>query len=128
MNAPPDRPLTGRSFSIRLSAFYAGYFVVAGVMFPFWPLYLADRGLSAAQIGLLLALALWLRAATGPIVPAIADRTGNTRGTLIVCAGAAVAVMVLFFWTTGFWPLLAVTVLFFFTYSSVLPLDRKSVV
>lgn len=124
---PADRSVTAQSFGIRLSVFYAGYFVVAGVMFPFWPLYLADRGLSNAQIGLMLALALWLRAATGPIVPAIADRTGNTRGTLIICAGASLAVMVLFFWTAGFWPLLAVSVLFLFAYSSVLPLAETIV-
>ena len=95
-----------RNPAIRLSLFYAGYFLVAGVLFPFWPLLLQARGMGAGQIGLLLALALWLRAAAGPLVARHADRSGDSRKPLIACAAAALAVMPAFYWAAGFWPLL----------------------
>ena len=115
--APP--PL---NMAVRLAVFYGGYFLVGGVMFPFWPLLLEARGLQAGQIGLLLALALWLRAAAGPFVAWQADRSGAPKKILITCAVAALAVMPAFYWASGFWPLLLATFAFFFAYSSVAPL------
>jgi PPP family 3-phenylpropionic acid transporter len=108
--------------AVRLAVFYCGYFLVGGVMFPFWPLLLEARGLQAGQIGLLLALALWLRAAAGPVIAWQADRSGAPKKILIACAIAALAVMPSFYWAVGFWPLLLATFAFFFAYSSVGPL------
>ena len=110
------------NLTVRLAVFYGGYFLVGGVMFPFWPLLLEARGLQAGQIGLLLALALWLRAAAGPFVAWQADRSGAPKKILIACVVAALAVMPSFYWAVGFWPLLLATFAFFFAYSSVGPL------
>lgn len=41
----------------RLSAFYAAIFLVAGIQLPFWPVWLAARGLTAREIGIALAAA-----------------------------------------------------------------------
>ena len=120
---PPSQPNPPPlNLAVRLAVFYGGYFLVGGVLFPFWPLLLEARGLQAGQIGLLLALALWLRAAAGPLVAWQADRTGAPKTPLIACAVAALAVMPAFYWVAGFWPLLAATFVFFFAYSSVSPL------
>lgn len=120
---PPSRtdppPL---NLAVRLAVFYGGYFLVGGVLFPFWPLLLEARGMAAGQIGLLLALALWLRAAAGPLVAWQADRSGAPKKPLIACALVALAVMPAFYWVAGFWPLLLATFVFFFAYSSVGPL------
>ena len=117
-----DKVISPRHLAPRLAIFYAGYFLVGGVLFPFWPLLLEARGLGAEEIGLLLAVALWLRAAAGPVVAWQADRSGNPNHPLIACALAAPAVMVAFYWTEGFWPLLLASFVFFFAYSSVGPL------
>ena len=122
MAALPHPSPSPRNPAIRLSLFYAGYFLVGGVLFPFWPLLLEARGMGAGQIGLLLALALWLRAAAGPLVARHADRSGDSKKPLIACAAAALAVMPAFYWAAGFWPLLFATFAFFFAYSSVAPL------
>ena len=45
------------STAIRLALFYAAVFVAVGIHVPFWPLWLKDRGLSATEIGLLVAAA-----------------------------------------------------------------------
>ncbi len=117
-----DKELSPRHLAIRLAIFYAGYFLVGGVLFPFWPLLLEARGMVAGEIGLLLAIALWLRAAAGPLVAWQADRSGNPNKPLIACAVAALAVMPAFYWAEGFWPLLLASFVFFFAYSSVGPL------
>jgi PPP family 3-phenylpropionic acid transporter len=111
-----------RNVAIRLSLFYAGYFLVGGVLFPFWPLLLEARGMDPLQISLLMALALWLRAAAGPLVTRHADRSGDSRKPLLACAAAAFAVMLVFYWAAGFWALLLANIVFFFAYSSVGPL------
>ena len=36
---------------MRLSAFYAAIFLVTGVQLPFWPVWLASRGLTTREIG-----------------------------------------------------------------------------
>ncbi|MDP6474466.1 MAG: MFS transporter [Alphaproteobacteria bacterium] len=119
---PPQADPPPRHPAVCLAIFYGGYFLVAGVLFPFWPLLLEGRGMSAGQIGLLLALALWLRAAAGPLVAWQADRTGDSKRPLIACAAVALAVMPAFYWAAGFWPLLLASFVFFFAYSSVGPL------
>ena len=43
----------------RLSAFYAAIFLVSGIQWPSWPVWLATQGLDARQIGFLLAAAIW---------------------------------------------------------------------
>ena len=69
-----------------------------------------------------MALALWLRAAAGPLVTRHADRTGDSRKPLLACALAALVVMLAFYWAAGFWLLLLVNIVFFFAYSSIGPL------
>ncbi len=69
-----------------------------------------------------MALALWLRAAAGPLVTRHADRTGDSRKPLLACALAALVVMLAFYWAAGFWLLLLVNIVFFLAYSSIGPL------
>ena len=108
----------------RISAFYASYFMVAGVMLPFWPLFLEARGLSIAEIGLVLGLTLLLRAAAGPFIGRFADRSGGARGPLLACAVAGSLVTIAFYWTWGFWPIFLVSAVFTLVYAGVLPLGE----
>ena len=108
----------------RISAFYASYFLVAGVALPFWPLFLQARGLSVTEIGLMLGLTLMLRAAAGPFIGRFADRCDSTRGPLVACALATLLVAAAFFWTWGFWPIFAVSTVFTLIYAGVLPLGE----
>ena len=69
--------MAGRSPAIRYAAFYGAVFLTVGIYLPFWPVFLKGRGLSAAEIGLLFALASWLRIVTMPAVAQIAHRPGR---------------------------------------------------
>ena len=58
----------------RLSAFYAAIFLVTGIQLPFWPVWLASRGLTAREIGVLLAAAIWVKVlATPRSAPSVGD-------------------------------------------------------
>jgi len=88
---PPDRRIDD---DWRLAAFFACYFATAGVFAPYFPLYLAERDLSAAQIGIILAVGQGMRV-LGPnlwgyLADRHADRLQILRWTaLATCASFA---------------------------------------
>lgn len=96
---------------LRLSLFYAAYFLILGIQLPFWPVWLESRGLSAEEIGTVLAVALWVRIVTIPVAGVVVDRTGNRRAALILLSAAALAASLLYLPADGFVPILLVTVL-----------------
>jgi PPP family 3-phenylpropionic acid transporter len=72
---------------LHTAAFYAALFMSTGAHLPFWPLWLANWGLSAADVGLFTGIAV--RVVAGMAVPALADRFDRRRLTLTVCAVAS---------------------------------------
>src|ERR1043166_8915005 len=77
-----------RGIAWRLAFFYAALSSAFGVIVPFWPTWLAARGLDATQIGLLLSLGYWIKLAGNPILASLADRHGDVRRILIALAFA----------------------------------------
>lgn len=78
--------------AFRLSAFYFAFFAYAGAYVAYFPLYLAERGLSAAHIAWVLAIAPVTRIFAPPAWGWLADRTGAHRAIVaFACASTAVA-------------------------------------
>src|ERR671918_291049 len=76
----------------RLSAFYFTFFVYGGAYVAYFPLYLADRGLSAVEIAWVLALAPLARTFAPPAWGWLADRTGAHRAIVAFsCTVSAIA-------------------------------------
>ena len=69
--------------AIRFSLVYGTYFLTVGLMLPFWPVWLEHRGFEAAAIGLVMALPLWLKVVTNPMVAGVSDRLGVTRPIVV---------------------------------------------
>ncbi|MCB2101116.1 MAG: MFS transporter [Rhodobacterales bacterium] len=111
--------------AFRLSAFYAAYFLVVGVHLPFWPLWLADQGLSTADIGLILGLGVGVKVIGNPLVAQVADRRGDRKPLMVVLILAALAAMAAFALADGFWPILLVNLLFFAVWPAVMPLAES---
>jgi PPP family 3-phenylpropionic acid transporter len=111
--------------ALPFAAFYGGVFLAHGVYLPFWPLWLEARGLSPGQIGLLLALASWIKVASAPAFTQLADRSGRGKATLIVLAGATLAAFGAFFWARDFWALLMVQLLAAATFHALVPLGES---
>lgn len=59
----------------RVGLFFAAYFAAAGVLAPYFPLYLEHRGLSAAQIGVVMAVAQGMRILGPTVWGWLADHT-----------------------------------------------------
>lgn len=70
-------------------AWYGFFFLAMGALLPFWPLWLADWGLSEAEVGAYLAAAVAARVAAGALIPWIVDATGAPRRGLAVVAALA---------------------------------------
>ena len=58
----------------RLSAFYGAAFLVTGAQLPFWPVWLAARGLSVREIGAVFAAAIWVKVIATPAIGAARRR------------------------------------------------------
>lgn len=75
---------------LRLGLFYAALFVGTGASSPYIPVWFASRGLSGAEIGLILSAPMLARAVTAPAIAMWADSFALRRTPLILM-GLAVA-------------------------------------
>jgi PPP family 3-phenylpropionic acid transporter len=100
---------------------YFTYFGVLGIFVPYFGLFLDGRGLSSADIGLLLAIVTASRI-VGPTVWAlIAERSGKPLTVMRLGALLAAIGWLSSFADYGFWPLLLGFALFSFFWTAVLP-------
>src|SRR5437016_667956 len=105
----PSRDPFFRAPAARLSAFYAATFLVTGIRLPCWPLWLAARGLTAREIGIVLAGAIWAKLIATPAIGALADRFGRRR---VVMGALAATALVSYSALSGadFWTLMSFNV------------------
>jgi MFS transporter, PPP family, 3-phenylpropionic acid transporter len=95
------------SAAARVAAFLGAYFA-ANAINAFMPLWFADRGLSAPEIGQMLGAAALLRVLAGPTWGSVADALGRRRPVLVFAGIAASALALSFVAATGFLPLLLI--------------------
>jgi PPP family 3-phenylpropionic acid transporter len=106
----------------RFSLLYAAQFVAVGVMLPFFPAVLADRGLSATEVSAVLALGSAVRLLAGPLGGRVADALGDVRRVLALAAGLAAVTALGFALPLGFAALLLVQALHASAIAPVVPL------
>ncbi len=104
------------------AAFYAALFAVAGAQLPYWPVWLAEWGLSAAEIGRLLGLAILVRIVGATALPALADRFAIRRLTIAGAALLAAVVYLAHLWIEQRTTLMAATLAASFAMSPLVPL------
>jgi MFS transporter, PPP family, 3-phenylpropionic acid transporter len=114
-----------RWVAARLSAFYGALFVVVGVVMPFWPVWLASRGLDATQIGTVIAVGLLTRVIASPITAHMADVRGNRHQMMTVLAAGMVGVYALYGVATNFWNILPIAVLSACFFPALMPLAES---
>lgn len=106
--AAPAEPY---AFALRMALLYSVYFAFVGVMLPFFPVWLKDRGLSETQIGIILSLPMLVRIFTSGAVSAHADRMQERANVVIVLMSGTAFSLCLFLVNTQFWPILAIALL-----------------
>jgi PPP family 3-phenylpropionic acid transporter len=101
---PPTRHL-GRRAALSASLTYALLLAGPGVYLPFFPLWLAARGLTPAEIGILLAIPMVMRVVASAPFSRLGDGAlGPRRTFLLMVCGSALGYAALAL-THGFWPI-----------------------
>ena len=123
--APDDEDLTMGGAAFRLSFFYAAFFTFGGIHLPFWPVWLAAKGIEAAEIAAIIAAGIGVKVIVNPVVAHFADRSGGRKSIMLILAAAATALFSVYAVADGFLPILLITVLFFALWSPVMPLGES---
>lgn len=92
--------------AIRIAAVYSALFFLMGIHLPYWPVWLAARGMDPERVGILLGIGLWARALVNPIVGRFVDRTGRSGLLVRALAVGTIIAYLSFGAVEGFWGLL----------------------
>jgi PPP family 3-phenylpropionic acid transporter len=108
-----------------LATFYAAFFMVIGTLQPFWPLWLAAKGLNATEIGLVLAIGVGAKVIGLPLAAHVADRRGERQRPMLALAALSLVAFALFASAESFWPLVLISLLFFSLWPPVMSLGES---
>lgn len=111
-----------RLLAVRIAVFYAAIFAVVGLRTPYWPVWLAGRGLGSEEIGVILAVGSWMQVAAAPWVASRVDRRGERRKVLSILAAAAALGYALFDLADGFLAILVMAGVVAAIFTPVMPL------
>lgn len=106
----PDPRVPPTAVAPRFALLFAAQFAATGVALPFFPAFLAERGLDPMQVGAVLAAGSAVRLLAGPAAGWLADAVGDARLVLVVASALAAATAAGFGLAAGFALLLAVQV------------------
>jgi PPP family 3-phenylpropionic acid transporter len=95
---------------------------VVGIQTPFWPVWLAGRGLDAPEIALLFAAGIWAKVAATPLIGGLADRLGQRRGVMVALAALACIAYAALWPEWNFWGLLWLNLVAGVAQSALMPL------
>ena len=109
-------------FARRLAFVYAAFFGTTGWYLPFFPVWLAARGLDPAAIGVVLAAFQLVRIVATPAGTRLADRHGSLSASIAAAALATVGAMALLAFTSSFPAVLAAVILMSFVSAPIMPL------
>lgn len=112
------------NYGVRVGGFFGALFLIYGVHLPFLPLWLEWRGLTAAEISILVALPYFLRIAVSPTAAFFADRSGRHRHFIIALALVTVAMSALLSQLHGFHAMLVVAVGLSLAMTTIMPLTE----
>jgi PPP family 3-phenylpropionic acid transporter len=116
-------PLAARlnSPAARTGVFYFTLYLTGAVANPFLPIWLNDRGLNAAEIGLINAAPIFVMIVLNMVVGRIADRLSDWR-TVIVVGSIFAAIPPFFFLVAeGYWPILLIWTLVIVPFQAIAP-------
>jgi MFS transporter, PPP family, 3-phenylpropionic acid transporter len=111
-----------RRFAVPVGLFYGALFIVYGTHIPFMPVWLDWRGLSPAEISVVVAAPLFLRLFVTPVIAMAADHNGAHRRYLIILAWLSLAFVLALAASVSFWAILLFATLLMLGNSTIMPL------
>ena len=105
----PEQLVKPRHFEVRLALIFASLYVSLGINVPYFPLWLEAGGFGAEQIAVILAVPMFLRVVTTPLLTAYADRANDRVNVLLVLVGLSVVIACGYFLPPSYGVVLAVS-------------------
>ena len=118
----PEQLVKPRHFELRLALIFAALYVPIGVNVPYFPLWLEALGFSAERISVILAVPMFLRVITTPLISAYADRARDRVDVLLVLVGLSVVIACGYFLEPVYAVVLAVSLAFSIVWAPQAPL------
>jgi len=115
-------PAQGATSELRLSFLTASVYAAIGIHLPFFPIWLAWRGLSAPDIAAIAAVPPLVRLISNLVLPPRADRSGDIPGMLTLCALGTTCAYASLGLIDGFWLILGCVAALAFAQGPVIPL------
>lgn len=106
---------------------YVAMFSQAGINQPFLPLWLARRGLTAAEIGIVISAPLLLRILVTPAIGMLSDRTGNRPLVVRALASIVFVIALALSHAEGFWMILGLATMMMLFGQAIQPIVDASV-
>lgn len=106
----------------KVGGVYGGMFCYVGIVLPFWALWLARVGMTPGEIGFLMGLPSFLKAASSPFIAQLCDKTGMVRRPMLLLLALSTFFFSGYFFVTDFSFFVIVTILFSVTYFALMPL------
>src|SRR5437660_369513 len=115
-------PASQGASEVRRSFLTASVYATIGIHLPFFPIWLASRGLSGREIAAIASVPPLMRLAANLVIPPRADRSGNIPGMLTFCALGTACAYAAMGLIDGFWLILAAVAALAFAQGPVIPL------
>jgi PPP family 3-phenylpropionic acid transporter len=118
----PEQQVKPRRFELRMALLFATVFMPNGFYLPYFPLWLRESGFGPEQIGILLALPMFVRVVTGPTISALADRAPDRVPVLMLLALCSAAAACGYFLPPVYALVLGISLVFSFFWGPQSPL------
>lgn len=105
---PPVPEEAPRFFVGRMALLFCAPMLVNGIALPYFPVWLNTLSMSDLEIGVILALPMFVRVLTAPVAGIIADRLGDRAIVLVWSAVLSLLTALALFVSPGFWPVLII--------------------
>jgi len=109
-------------FAVRLALVFCAPMMVNGIALPYFPVWLETLSMNDFEIGIVLAVPLFIRVFTAPVAGVIADRLGERSIVLLWSGVLSLATALALFGAGGFWPVLLLYTLQGAVYSPYVPI------
>jgi PPP family 3-phenylpropionic acid transporter len=127
MTAPSGFSVTAGAppfFAARIALVFCAPMMVNGIAIPFFPVWLETLSMSDFQIGVVLAVPMFVRVFTAPVAGILADRLGE-RSIMLLWSGILSLLTALALFAAGsFWPILLLYTLQGAVYSPYVPITE----
>lgn len=100
-----------KAFELRMAVLFGAQFMPNAIAAPYLPLWMAEKGLTASQIAMVVAAPNFVRILAAPAISAYADRSRDRVNVLMACAILSAGLAAVYFVTSTYAQILVLSLL-----------------